>query len=143
MKICAKCKEEKPLSEFSLHRKGKPQPYCKPCNREYNRQHYVNNKESYLEDAKLRRLKMRRRALTFVMEHAKGGCEECGETDFRCLEFDHVDRSTKSFEIGQAVSNGASNKKLLEEIKKCRVLCANCHKKHTANQMGWYSILNE
>lgn len=39
MKICARCKTEKPLSDF-YHQSGRPISYCKPCQ-------YVNQKEWY------------------------------------------------------------------------------------------------
>ena len=55
-------------------------------------------------------------------------CCRCGNDDFRVLDFDHKDRSKKSFCIGYAISKGYGMKKIKEEIEKCQVLCANCHR---------------
>ena len=52
-------------------------------------------------------------------------CEMCGEQDWRCLEFDHVDGKT---------CNIADVSKLWfeSEVSKTRILCAVCHQIHTA-----------
>ncbi len=49
----------------------------------------------------------------------------CGESDFRCLDFHHIDK--KEFEISIAMRYGLN--KVIKEIEKCRVICANCHRK--------------
>lgn len=65
-------------------------------------------------------------------------CADCGEKDIRVLELDHIMPENKLFTVSQAVRLGHSWKDVLAEIEKCRVLCANCHKKRTAQQYGWY-----
>ena len=47
-KWCYKCKQWKPLSEFSKDktRKDGLQPYCKECNKRYMKQYYVDNAEA-------------------------------------------------------------------------------------------------
>lgn len=67
------------------------------------------------------------------------GCEECGEKDIRALTFDHVDRSTKHQGVSDMISNGRHLSAIWAEIGKCRILCANCHSKHTAEQLNHYS----
>lgn len=58
-------------------------------------------------------------------------CENCGENDFRVLDFDHKDPKTKSFNVSDGIRRGYSFDKIKREIKKCRVLCANCHRRKT------------
>lgn len=60
-----------------------------------------------------------------------GKCFECGSIDD--LEFDHIDPKQKSFPIGEALS-GWSQRRINKELKKCQLLCKNCHdrKHHTA-----------
>lgn len=58
-------------------------------------------------------------------------CESCGEDDYRVLEFDHIDKSKKNFSIADGVRNGCGIERIEEEIKKCQVLCANCHRRKT------------
>lgn len=43
------------------------------------------------------------------------------------MDFDHKDPSLKSFNIGAECGN-VGHKRLIEEIKKCEVVCANCHR---------------
>lgn len=57
-------------------------------------------------------------------------CSNCPENHPACLEFHHVcEKGEKEFDIGNALRIGYSIKRIFEEIEKCIVLCANCHKK--------------
>ena len=53
------------------------------------------------------------------------------------LHFDHLDPNEKSFTISRRI-DALSLSRIIKEISKCRVLCANCHMKHTAKQMDWH-----
>lgn len=55
-------------------------------------------------------------------------CEQCGEDDFRVLDFDHKDRKEKSFNISESLRRGYSVDRILAEAAKCRVLCCKCHR---------------
>jgi 5-methylcytosine-specific restriction endonuclease McrA len=57
------------------------------------------------------------------------GCKDCGEKDPLVLEFDHQDPKTKKFNIGMRVHGSIA--KLMDEIAKCDVRCANCHRRRT------------
>lgn len=52
-----------------------------------------------------------------------GVCVRCGSTSK--LQFDHKDRMTKSFAIGKLLN--VSKALALEELKKCQLLCKDCH----------------
>ena len=59
------------------------------------------------------------------------GCARCGYKGHpAALDFNHIDPTIKSFNIGESVTN-LSLKRLLSEVVKCEVLCANCHRIHT------------
>lgn len=64
-------------------------------------------------------------------------CVDCGEKDVRCLEFDHV-RGEKEREISLAILYGWSIPRIMAEISKCDVRCANCHKKRTSRDFNWF-----
>lgn len=68
------------------------------------------------------------------------GCSECGETDILVLEFDHLDGTTKIKGGIAKVRQRCSTPKLIAELDKCRVLCANCHKRRTAKQFGSWRL---
>ena len=55
------------------------------------------------------------------------GCLICGEKETCCLDFHHIDPSKKVFNV--SLRNRVSNEKLEEELSKCIILCANCHRK--------------
>ena len=55
-------------------------------------------------------------------------CCHCGNNDFRVLDFDHLDRDKKSLNVSEAMKRGCALETIKEEIKKCQVLCANCHR---------------
>lgn len=57
-------------------------------------------------------------------------CVDCGYVDWRALEFDHV-RGVKRSDVTTMVQNGLSWKTIQEEIDKCDVRCANCHRIRT------------
>lgn len=56
-------------------------------------------------------------------------CERCPENHPSCLHFHHRDQATKVVTISEAVRMRWKWEKIMEEIAKCEVLCANCHAK--------------
>lgn len=54
------------------------------------------------------------------------GCVDCGTKEKTVLEFDHV-RGEKTANISRLLSNNAPWLKINEEIKKCDIVCRNCH----------------
>jgi hypothetical protein len=56
-------------------------------------------------------------------------CKQCGESHISCLVFHHRNPKEKNFTIAKMVSGKMKKELILEEIKKCDVLCANCHRK--------------
>jgi len=65
-------------------------------------------------------------------------CEVCVEDRWYCLDFHHIDPAKKELGISRMASQGCSIKKILEEIKKCKVLCANCHRDLHYNKNGGF-----
>ncbi len=59
-------------------------------------------------------------------------CIRCGSTEG--IEFDHVDRSTKSFSVLTEWKRPLDE--LLEEVRKCQPLCKVCHQSKTSMEMG-------
>lgn len=63
----------------------------------------------------------------FYIEKMGGVCVECGSTEK--LEFDHIDRSTKTMNPRELWSR--REEVIIEELSKCQLLCHDCHKKKT------------
>ena len=94
-------------------------------NRSYFPLHYQKNKEKYKAAARA----YTERMLTFVRNFkCEKGCMFCGEKEPCCLDLHHIDPDTKEYAIGHMVRNFGKDR-LMEEIAKCVVICANCHRK--------------
>ena len=139
-KICPGCGEERDAEkDFSWKNKknGTQQHWCKFCLAEANKIHYQNNKQIYLERALTRNARVntenKRRLYAYLSSHP---CVDCGQTDVRVLEFDHV-RGNKSASITKMLN--ASDWSIIEaEIAKCEVRCANCHRRKTLERGNWW-----
>lgn len=124
MQICTKCKEPKTLTEYRFANKatGKRTCWCKVCFSAHERERairYKNNREK-------------------MKEYLSGRCcKHCGIDDIRVLEFDHIDRQTKKYDI--SVMMGNSWETIMEEVAKCQILCANCHRIKTHENKDWSS----
>ena len=82
-----------------------------------------------------------RRNARFVIEYLETHpCVDCGESDPCTLDFDHV-RGDKKFCVSKRVNTASKWETILAEIEKCEVRCANCHRRKTAKEQGWYSKL--
>lgn len=56
-------------------------------------------------------------------------CVRCGENHPGVLDFHHRNPAEKEFQIGYAVLSDRAKQRVIDEIAKCDVLCANCHRK--------------
>jgi hypothetical protein len=106
---------------------------CPPCRSERTKSWRNKNRDKVREYEAKRWKQKRGIAYSYLKENP---CSICGESRIPCLQFDHIDPSTKSFNV--STPYGKTKDEVLEEIKKCRVLCANCHAMVTAEQQGWY-----
>ena len=64
--------------------------------------------------------------VTTVKEEGECSNESCSESRACCLDFHHIEKENKDEEIQQIVAHGDIDK-LRSELKKCKLLCANCH----------------
>lgn len=145
MKTCSKCALSKPESDYFVKDRnvGRLHAHCKDCYRmhrkTYSKLHYEKYGEDYRLRARNRRLRLKNEFRSGILSHLKDNpCALCGESDVSVLEFDHITPTEKTFNISQAVRLGYSWNEVLVEIKKCRVLCSNCHKRQTSVQFNWY-----
>ena len=131
-KICGMCQKEKSVSEFHSN-KTKPdglQSKCKDCGREYARTHYKRNKKYYAKKRDEYRQTKRQEFYEFKKTLS---CERCGFDHPAALDFHHSN-DDKEYNIAAMFSEGFSLPKILEEVKKCEVLCSNCHRiEHSTN----------
>ena len=92
--------------------------------RESRRKWYHNNKEKSCSKIKQRKKEIKE---WFSNYKTNLKCEICSENHPATIQFHHIDPKEKELEISLAINNGWSINKILSEINKCQVLCANCH----------------
>ena len=89
---------------------------CKHKSTNNKHQNYVTQQKRGLE----RRIKLINSLGAF--------CSECGyNKNYSALEFHHIDKTTKKFGITIRECSNNTMQKLIEESKKCKILCSNCH----------------
>ena len=92
------------------------------------------SKKGYYQMSRQRQIGRQKRNTEHIVEYlSTHPCKRCGETDMLCLEFHHRNRKTKKMSVSAIFHGGHSIEMLVAEIKKCDVLCANCHKKEHAS----------
>ena len=145
MRICSTCRQKKPLEEFGWKDKAKTKQrsVCRECMRLYIREHYKNNVGYYVKKAmrrkKLYQQEVHRKIFSYFSSHP---CVDCGESDPIVLEFDHIEKKTKVRAVSEMISRLCSWNTIFKEIQKCEVRCANCHRRKTATQRGYYPYMN-
>jgi predicted HNH restriction endonuclease len=96
--------------------------------KEYRRNWYERNRENEIAKAKERQ-KNRRKDLSKWWHDYKSqlSCEICGFSHPAVIDFHHMNPDEKDGNLANMIKN-KSREKVIEEIKKCRVLCSNCHR---------------
>ncbi|HET6315692.1 MAG TPA: hypothetical protein VFG86_04485 [Chloroflexota bacterium] len=143
MKTCPGCHRELLFAEFNFKNRarGRLQVYCRTCSRAYVRDHYWRNKQYYIDKATIGKARYLERVQRNVLEYlALHPCVDCGQADPALLEFDHIDRSAKEAAVGEMIRRRLGWRIIRAEIEKCLVRCANCHRRRTAQQFGWYRL---
>ncbi len=107
-KKCPKCKCEKLLDSFYFKQKeNRYSSWCKECVYKLQKQRWLDRKKK-------------------AVELMGGKCCKCGyNKNCAALDFHHLDPSEKSYDWGTLRLRSWAN--ILEELKKCVMLCKNCH----------------
>jgi hypothetical protein len=110
---CVGCSQEKDETEFEIANVINGVPYrrrkCRRC-----KQDVQNTRREAIR-------------LWYCEYRTNLKCECCGFSDYRALHFHHKDPTSKEANVSNMVGHGASKERILAEIAKCAVLCANCH----------------
>lgn len=135
MKKCTMCKEIRPHADFAKASSTYDglQRGCKKCKaaqyQKYSDKYRAANKQRMKLHRDTTKLKIKK-----IFEDSDG-CVDCGMTDIRVLEFDHV-RDEKKMGVMQMVASMHAWESILEEIKKCEIRCRNCHSIATYERLG-------
>ena len=152
MRKCSRCREELPETEFHRKGTGKFDSACRKCRKVQDRERYdarlspeskkaIQEKRRFRllpEEEKLARKRLLakavwRRKKDWVVATKKKPCADCGgvfHTD--AMEYDHRPGESKSFYLGGC--GCMSKERILRELEKCDLICANCHRVRTARR---------
>mgnify|MGYP003660275711 FL=1 len=153
LKRCATCKEDKPRKEFYINR-AKPdgrQYSCKACQKKYhNDTWYESHRQHRIQQVKERKARVTRENYKKIfMEYFIHGCVDCGNNDYRVLEFDHVkgvkkrQNKRRTEGVGALVRAGYKWDTIQTEINKCKIRCRNCHQIKTHKQFNYFKKIQE
>lgn len=102
-----------------------PKQFCKRiCKVLYHTKNHIEKHKELVKEIKLAR------------GCESGFCQWQGEFEPEMLDFDHIDPSTKTGNVACILTRKTEN--LLEEISKCRIICANCHRTYTKRNWNAY-----
>ena len=113
-RICKYCEDEYPIDQFEIARVIKSKIYrrwrCHKCYMEVKKAR-KDNISDWFDNL--------RETLT---------CNKCGEDRFYVLDFHHRNPEEKEMNLGDVRRRGWSKERILKEVAKCDVYCANCHR---------------
>lgn len=73
--------------------------------------------------------------IKYILEQKNKPCTDCGISyPSYVMDFDHLPQYEKLFAIGRTITYHKSFKALKEELAKCELVCANCHRIRTHNR---------
>jgi hypothetical protein len=116
MRRCYKCQELKDVSLFRPRRqkgRGSYDCICRSCENLARTQRGRKRATPEVE--------------TLINSIRQRGCQNCGEPEVIVLQFHHIDPAEKEFVIGQFRRQAPSLEATVKELRKCALLCANCH----------------
>ena len=138
--VCNHCGVPKDPEEFNWRYKalGIRHPTCRECMSGHQKKYFQGDAhERHLAQVKDRKHEVRKVAREYVYQYLLSHpCSQCGESDPVVLEFHHV--GGKDMAVAAMVSAGYSIERIQAEIDKCTILCANCHRKLTVEERGWF-----
>ncbi len=107
-----------------------PRKMLTPADRERARNYGRNWYRHNAERVKARKAENRKHLLDWFRGYKSGlACKLCGETNLVALDFHHRDPGEKEPTITRAIHDGWSVERVLLEVAKCDILCANCHRR--------------
>ena len=123
-KTCTKCGEEQPASAFSRRTKSADglEYWCRSCSSKRYKAwiERPGNREKVRDNWK--RFDGKSRGFAGYLRQSSP-CQLCGESSPDCLDFHHVDPSTKVLDV----SDAKHVREVIAEAQKCVLICKDCH----------------
>ena len=120
MSQCSRCRRERE----TFH------GWCKECRKSYDAERFQRTKPERYAQVKARRQSM----VEWARGLKEGPCVDCDHFFHPIsMQWDHVG-SDKVECVSVMVAQGLSRKRILAEIVKCELVCANCHAVRTLDR---------
>lgn len=136
-KICSTCHKTLPVEWFAVRnaKTGVLVSNCRPCSSEYQTRWHqaagVERKDRQVATRKARKETAQTYVSTYKERH---GCADCHKKwPAYVLDLDHIGVG-KDGMVSAMVNRGDSLEKIIQEMAKCEVVCANCHRCRTQNR---------
>lgn len=138
VKDCPKCKKTKNLDDFN--KKGNiVNSYCRHCSNTAWHEYYsvFENRVSHCIRNQKRKRILVVEGQELVRSLKQNPCVDCEKKyPYWVMQFDHLPGREKITNISALVGEGCTKERLLSEISKCELVCANCHSNRTFHRMG-------
>lgn len=129
MKYCRRCKTEKSLLDFNKcsSKKDGLQSCCRDCSKKLNNEGYTYNKNrrNSIKERMVEISTHNRKMINRYKRICK--CFICSESEPVALDLHHLDPRNKDGHPSKMIKY--STESLKKEVRKCVVLCSNCHRK--------------
>ena len=136
-KRCSSCRSLLDLDAFAVRRASADgrQSRCRQCWRAWYVAHRAEHVARVGERNERARAAHRERLTAYLLEHP---CVDCNEADLRVLDLDHENPEQKLSGVARLLGMHVPWERIEAEIEKCSVRCANCHRRRTAEQLGYW-----
>lgn len=132
MKYCNSCKLAKPIESFPKNKTKRDglAHNCKSCKKIQQANWYNKHKVEHAAKVRLREEKIKQ----LIIEEKSKPCADCGHSyPHFVMDFDHLDN--KKFSISGSQKRYSFDR-IKEEISKCELVCANCHRIRTQGRIA-------
>jgi hypothetical protein len=122
-KRCGRCRAEKPVEHFH-RRQGGYQTWCKDCRRSYDAEYHRATQPLRVEQKRERHAEF---VEWYLALKAGKPCADCGLTYHpAAMQWDHLPGAAKLASVADLCRKN-NRRRVLDEIAKCELVCANCH----------------
>jgi len=92
----------------------------------YGKKYYEENRKKCVERNRAYQIKQKQKWWDFKRTLK---CERCGENHPACIDFHHINRNDPDKKHVSKLIQNRLYAQAYREVKKCVVVCANCHRK--------------
>lgn len=133
--VCRVCRAQLPPSNFNASTLRRNSKTCRSCQAAYQRRWYAMNREVVKERSRRSGQLKYAEAKELIRSLKDRPCADCGlRFPPEAMDFDHV-RGKKVQMISRMRWGRTSIDRILTEVAKCDVVCANCHRLRTATRI--------